>query len=65
MKTTEETHNMLREAHGDDALRQTAIYEWFKRSKNGRTLTDDVKRYGRISTSRSEPLIAQVKKKKR
>jgi hypothetical protein len=62
MKTAEETHNLLREGHGDDALSQTTIYERFECSKNGSTSTDD-KRSGRISTLRSEPLIAQVKNK--
>jgi hypothetical protein len=32
-------YSMLREAYGDDDLRQTKIYEWFKRFKNGRTST--------------------------
>jgi hypothetical protein len=38
-----------------------ATYEWFRHFKNGRTSTDDDERPGRHSTSRSEPLIAQVK----
>jgi hypothetical protein len=50
---------MLREACGDDALSQTTTYERFKRLLNGRT-TDDDERSGRPSTSRFEPLIAQV-----
>jgi hypothetical protein len=33
VKTAAETHNMLREAYGDDALSQIT-YEWFKRFKN-------------------------------
>jgi hypothetical protein len=60
MKTAEETHSMLREAHGHDTLSQTTIYEWSKRSKNGRTSMVDYERSGR--TSSSELLIAQVKK---
>jgi hypothetical protein len=40
-KTAAETRNMLREAYSDDPLSQTTTYEWFKRFKNGRTLTDD------------------------
>jgi hypothetical protein len=58
---SEKTHNMLFEAYGDDAMSQTTTYEWFKRFKNRRTSTDDDERSGRISTSRSEPLIAHVK----
>ena len=30
-----ETHRMLKEAFGDNALGQTQTYEWFKRFKNG------------------------------
>jgi hypothetical protein len=56
-KTAAETHNMLREAYGDDALNQTTTYEWFKSFKNGRTSTDDDERSDRSSTSRSEPLV--------
>jgi hypothetical protein len=55
-----ETHNMLRETYGDDALSQTTTYKWFKCFKNGRTSMDDDERSGRPSTSRSKPLIAQV-----
>jgi hypothetical protein len=40
---------------------QMMTYEWFKCFKNGRTLMDDNERSGQPSTSRSEPLIAQVK----
>jgi hypothetical protein len=43
-----------------DALSQMT-YEWFKRFKNGRTSMDDHEQSGRPSTSRSKPLIAQVK----
>jgi len=34
-KTAPETHKMLKEAFGDNALYQTQIYEWFKRFKSG------------------------------
>jgi hypothetical protein len=30
-----ETHNMLCESYGNDALSQTTTYEWFKHFKNG------------------------------
>jgi transposase len=58
-KTTAETHKMLPEAYGDDALSETTNYEWFRRFKNGRTSTNDNERSGRSSTSRSEILIAK------
>jgi hypothetical protein len=35
--TAAESHNMLQEAYGNDALSQTMTYEWFKCFKNGRT----------------------------
>jgi hypothetical protein len=40
-KAAAETHNMLHEACGDDALSQTTIYKWFRCFKYGRTSTDD------------------------
>jgi hypothetical protein len=30
-----ETHRMLKEAFGDNALGQTLTYKWFKHFKNG------------------------------
>jgi hypothetical protein len=60
-KSPAETHRMLRKTYGNDALGQTTTYEWFKRFKNGRTSMDDDELSGRPSTSRSKPLIAQVK----
>jgi hypothetical protein len=61
-KTTAETHSMLPEAHGNDALSQAMTYERFRRLKNGNTSTDEDKQSGRPSASESKPLIAQVKK---
>jgi hypothetical protein len=34
-KIATETHRMLLEAHGDDALSQTTTLEWFSRFKTG------------------------------
>jgi len=34
-KMASETHGMLKEAFGDNAVRQTQTYEWFERFKNG------------------------------
>jgi hypothetical protein len=58
-KTAAETHNMLHEAYGNDAWRQLT-YESFEHFKNGRNSTDD-KHSGQPSTSRLEPVSAQVK----
>jgi hypothetical protein len=43
-KTGLETHRMLKEASGDNALRQTHTYEWFKRFKNRWMSVDDEER---------------------
>jgi hypothetical protein len=59
-KTAAETHSMLCEAYSYDALSQIMTYKWFRHFKNGSTLTDDDEWSGRISTSKSELLIAQV-----
>jgi hypothetical protein len=40
-KTAVETHRILREAFGDNALGQTQTYERFTRFKNGRMSVDD------------------------
>jgi hypothetical protein len=48
--TVSETHGMLKEAFGYNALGQTPIYQWFKRFKNGRMSVDDEERSGRSST---------------
>jgi hypothetical protein len=40
-KTAAETHKMLKEAFGDNALGQTQTYEWFKCFKNGWMSVDD------------------------
>jgi hypothetical protein len=42
-KTTAETHQMLKQAFGDNSLGQTQTYDWYQRFKNGRTSTDDVR----------------------
>jgi hypothetical protein len=60
-KTAAETHSMLHEAYDNDVLSQTMTYEWFRHFKNWRTSVDDNEWSGCISTSRSEPVIAQVK----
>jgi hypothetical protein len=52
---------MLCGAYGDHALSLTITYKWFKRSKNGRTSMDDDEQSGQPLSSKSEPLIAQVK----
>jgi hypothetical protein len=49
-KTAAETHRMLKEAFGEQALRQARTYGWFKRFKPGRESVEDRKHSGRQST---------------
>jgi hypothetical protein len=43
-KTITETHEMLKEAYGDQCMGRTQCYEWFKRFKDGRQSTDGLQR---------------------
>jgi len=45
-KTAAETHRMLKEAFGDQALSQARTSEWFKRFKDGRGSVEDCKHSG-------------------
>ncbi|PNF42428.1 hypothetical protein B7P43_G10554 [Cryptotermes secundus] len=60
-KTAAETHQMLKQAFGENSLAQTQIYKWYKRFKNGRTLTDDDDRSGRPSTGKTPENVAKVR----
>jgi hypothetical protein len=46
-KTDLETHRMLVEAFGDNAMSQSKNFLWYKRFKDGRTSVDDDERSGR------------------
>jgi hypothetical protein len=59
--TAAETHKMLKEAFGDNALSLTQTYEWFKRFKNGRMSLDDDERSGRTSTGTTTENVAKVR----
>jgi hypothetical protein len=43
-KTAVETHRMLVEAFGDNAMSQSKPFLWYKRFKDGRTSVDDDER---------------------
>ncbi|PNF29661.1 hypothetical protein B7P43_G15773 [Cryptotermes secundus] len=60
-KTAAETHQMLKQAFGENSLGQTKTYNWYKRFKNGRTLTDDHDRSGRPSTGKTPENVAKVR----
>jgi hypothetical protein len=55
------THQMIKQAFGDDALGQTQTYDWFNRFKNGRTSIDDDERSGRPSTGTTPENVAKVR----
>jgi len=44
-KMTSETHRMLKEAFGDNALGQIQTYKWFKHFKNGQMSVDNEWRF--------------------
>jgi len=45
-KTAAETHRMLKEAFGEQALSQARTFEWFKRCKDGRDSVEGRKHSG-------------------
>ena len=45
-KTAAETHRMLQEAFGDNAVSQSKTYFWYKCFKDGRMSVDDNKHSG-------------------
>ena len=45
-KTAAETHQMLKEAFGEQALSQARTFEWFKHFKDGRESVEDDKHFG-------------------
>jgi hypothetical protein len=61
-KTAVETHKMLKEAFGDNAIGLTQTCEWFKHFRNGRMSVDDDERCGRL---RQEPRLNMRQKCKR
>jgi hypothetical protein len=57
-KTAAETHRMLQEAFGDNAMSQRETFLWYKRFKDERTSVDDDERSGRPSKSSTPENIA-------
>jgi len=60
-KTAAETHWMLKEAFGEQALNQARTFEWFKRFKDGRESVEDRKHSGWPSTCTTWEMIAKVR----
>ena len=59
-KSAAETHRLLKEASGDQALSQARTFEWFKHFKNGPEFVEDRKHSGRPSTCTTPGMIAKV-----
>lgn len=57
-----ETLQILRTVFGGDCLSQTVIYQWVKRSKEGRESFEDDPRPGGPSTARNEEMIGELRK---
>jgi hypothetical protein len=60
-KIAAETHQMLKEAFGEQTLSQERTFEWFKRFKDGRESVEDRKHSGRPSTCTTPEIIAKVR----
>ena len=60
-KTVAETHEMLIQVYGEEAVSKKCVYDWFKRFKDGRESVEDEERSGRPSTSRTDDMIVKVR----
>jgi len=60
-KTATETHRMLKEAFGEQALSQARTFQWFKRFKDGWESVEDRKHSGRPSTCTTPKIMAKVR----
>jgi hypothetical protein len=49
-KSGSETLQLIHQAYGDDAMRRAAVFEWWKRFRDGETNVKDEPRSGRPST---------------
>jgi hypothetical protein len=60
-KTAAETHRMLKEVSGEQALSQARTFEWFKIFKDGRESVEADKHSGRPSTCTTPEMIGYVR----
>jgi len=58
-KTAAETLECLKTVYGDEALKKTAVYDWFKRFKNGQVTRR--RRAEWPATSKNDETIEKVK----
>ncbi|GBL87823.1 Putative uncharacterized protein FLJ37770 [Araneus ventricosus] len=60
-KSPSETLEKLKKAYGNDAMKNTAVYEWHKRFREGRTNIEEVTRTGRPSSSIADENAERVR----
>ncbi|KAJ4445043.1 hypothetical protein ANN_06842 [Periplaneta americana] len=60
-KAATETHGMLVQVYGREAVSRKCVYEWFKRFLEGKETIEDEPRSGRPSTSRTPEMIEKVR----
>jgi len=61
-KTATETHEMLVQVYGTEAVSRKCVYDWFKRFRDGKKTTEDEPRSGRLSISRTPDMIERVRR---
>lgn len=61
-KTATETHEMLVQVYGQDAVSRKCVYDWFVRFRAGKESVEDEPRSGRPSTSRTPENTERVRK---
>jgi len=59
-RTAAKTLEYLNTVYGDEALKKTIVYDWYKRLKNGPVLLEDEERSGRPSSSKNEETVEKV-----
>jgi len=59
-KIAAETHQMLKEAFGEQALSQARTSEWFKRFKDDQDSVEDHKHSGQLSTCTTLEMMAEA-----
>ncbi|KAJ8947300.1 hypothetical protein NQ318_014198 [Aromia moschata] len=61
-KTFTVVYAILKEVYGNECLSRTQVFEWFKRFKEGREMTEDDPRPGRPSTSKTDENVEKTGK---
>ncbi|GFX54397.1 protein GVQW3 [Trichonephila clavipes] len=59
-KTGKETHDMIKEAYGDAAMRISCVFEWHKLFQEGRERVGNNDRSGSPSTSKTNQNVSRV-----